>query len=230
MVWNCQTPTSISSSSPAVVDGVLYVGSDYGVLYAFGTSTTPINTPTPTSTPTNITQATPTPSTDPTKTINLTLNGNISLSQISNLNVTTNPATNKTTISFSLTGQNGTVGFCNMTLPKNEIPNTTNPIIYIDNEPAQNQGYTQDSSNYYVWFTTHFSTHQISIEFTNEAHKDGVEGAINAVQILYGVAIAFVIAVAVLVVLKLTLSNKKTKAVSQLRVNKSLIAPCSWVE
>ena len=31
---------------------------------------------------------------------------------------------------------------------------------------ASNQGYAEDANNYYVWYTTHFSTHQISIVFT----------------------------------------------------------------
>ena len=184
-------------------------------------SNTTINTPTPipvtpvpTPNPTNTTQPTTQPSIEPTKTISLALSGNISLSQISNITVTTNASKNQTTVSFALTGQNGTVGFCNMTLPKNAISNATNPLIYIDNEPAQNQGFTQDAYNYYVWFTTHFSTHQVSIEFSNEAYTGGVEGTIGAIQILYGVAIALVIVVAVLAVLKLALRNKNTKALS----------------
>jgi hypothetical protein len=53
-----------------------------------------------------------------------------------------------------------------MTIPKSAIPFGTSPIIYIDNQAAQNQGYTQDPNNYYVWYTTHFSTHQITIQFT----------------------------------------------------------------
>jgi hypothetical protein len=41
------------------------------------------------------------------------------------------------------------------------------PTIYIDGKIAENQGYTQDAANYYVWYTTDFSTHQISIAFTD---------------------------------------------------------------
>jgi outer membrane protein assembly factor BamB len=208
IVWSCQTETPITWSSPAVVGGILYVGSDNGVLYAFGGSTT-VNTPTPiptspapTPTPVNTaqptTQPTSQPSTEPT--INMTLSGNITFSQISNLTIAATPATNKTTISFALTGQDGTVGFCNMTLPKNTIPNTTNPSIYIDNELAQNQGYAQDANNYYIWFTTHFSTHQVSIEFSYQTNTGGVEGSIDLIQILCGVSVSIVIVVVVLVV------------------------------
>jgi hypothetical protein len=53
-----------------------------------------------------------------------------------------------------------------MTIPKSAIAQGTTPKIYIDNQLAASQGYTQDTNNYYVWYTTHFSTHQISIVFT----------------------------------------------------------------
>jgi hypothetical protein len=52
-----------------------------------------------------------------------------------------------------------------MTIPKSAVPYGTTPIIYIDGQPASNQGYTQDINNFYVWYTTSFSTHQVSIQF-----------------------------------------------------------------
>jgi hypothetical protein len=69
-------------------------------------------------------------------------------------------------LSFTVTGQSGTTGFGNVTIPKNAVTNGTTPRIYIENQPSQNQGYTQDINNYYVWYTTHFSTHEVSIVFT----------------------------------------------------------------
>jgi len=39
------------------------------------------------------------------------------------------------------------------------------PIIYIDGQQAPDQGYAQDANNFYVWFTTNFSTHQVTIDF-----------------------------------------------------------------
>jgi hypothetical protein len=56
-----------------------------------------------------------------------------------------------------------------MTIPKSAIAVGTTPKIYIDNQLAANQGYTQDANNYYVWYTTQFSTHQISIVFTTSS-------------------------------------------------------------
>jgi hypothetical protein len=222
VVWSCQT-AAITWSSPAVVDGVLYVGSDTGVLYAFGESTA-INTPTPTpipvsptSLPTNSSANTTQPTCQPSvlltpQSINLTVSGNISSSQMTNLTITTNPAVDKITVSFTLTGQEGTIGFCNITLPKTVVPKATCPSIFIDNELAQNQGYTQDGYNYYVWFTTHFSTHKVSIEFSNEAYKGDAEGSISLIEILYGVVIALVIVIVVLVVLKLAIGSHKNKS------------------
>jgi hypothetical protein len=57
-----------------------------------------------------------------------------------------------------------------MTIPKTDLPYGTTPTIYIDGQPAQNQGYTQDNSNYYLWYTIHFSTHQITIVFVGKTN------------------------------------------------------------
>jgi hypothetical protein len=104
-------------------------------------------------------------STENGDTINLGINGNITSEQMSKPTITTNQSQNSTTISFNLTGQNGAVGLGNLTIPKNAIPYQTAPAVYIDGQQIENQGYTQDADNYYVWYTTHFSTHQISIVF-----------------------------------------------------------------
>jgi hypothetical protein len=53
-----------------------------------------------------------------------------------------------------------------MTIPKEAIPYGTNPVVFIDDQKALNQGYTQDADNFYVWYTIEFSTHQMKIQFT----------------------------------------------------------------
>jgi hypothetical protein len=53
-----------------------------------------------------------------------------------------------------------------MTIPKTAIPYGTNPVVYIDGQKALNQGYAQDTDNFYVWYITQFSTHQMKIQFT----------------------------------------------------------------
>jgi hypothetical protein len=103
--------------------------------------------------------------TDTGSKVELTISGNITSAQISSVLISTNQSSTSTTLSFTLTGVVGTVGFGNVTIPKTAITYGTTPTIYIDGQPASNQGYTQDTNNYYVWYTTHFSTHQISIVF-----------------------------------------------------------------
>ncbi len=117
-------------------------------------------TPTPTPTPTTI-QAT---KEDGSK-VSLTITGNITSSQISNLTITTNQTAQTTILSFTVTGETQTTGFTNMTIPKSQIPYGTTPTVMIDGKAAASQGYTEDSQNFYVWFTTSFSTHQIVISF-----------------------------------------------------------------
>jgi hypothetical protein len=98
------------------------------------------------------------------------IRGNITTEQFSNMTITPYQDTKTTIVDFTLTGPNGTEGFCNLTLPKIAIPFGTNPIVYIDGIVAENQTLTQDFDNYYIAFTTHFSTHQIEILFTTESN------------------------------------------------------------
>ena len=136
-------------------------------------SPTPKPTPSPSPTPSPTPTPTPTPlittiqaTTESGATINLEIKGNITSSQISNATITSNQTAKTTAISFTITGPNSTTGFCNMTIPKTAILYGTNPTIYLDNQQTPNQGYTQDSDNFYVWYTTQFSTHQAIMQFT----------------------------------------------------------------
>ena len=79
---------------------------------------------------------------------------------------TTSDQTTETKFSFTIIGPSGTVGFGNMTIPKNAIPYESNPIVYIDGNQTTDQGYSQDANNYYVWFTMHFSVHQLTVQFS----------------------------------------------------------------
>jgi len=131
----------------------------------------PTDTPTQTPSPTTTPSPTPLPTAVPAKadngaTVELAITGNITSSQISNATITTTQTTATTTVSFTITGPNGTVGFGNLTIPKTAIQYGTTPVIYIDGQQAPNQGYTQDINNFYVWYTTQFSTHKMAIQFT----------------------------------------------------------------
>ena len=82
---------------------------------------------------------------------------------------------------------------------------------------AQSQGYTQDTNNYYVWYTTHFSTHQISIIFTSTTSSQTPTPAtsnekLNWLQVVYGIGAATVVVVIIVGSIYLIISVKKTKA------------------
>ena len=99
-------------------------------------------------------------------TTTLHITGNITAEQFKNFTVTPHANNGTITFSFNLTGLSGTDGFANVTLPKSSIVIGQLPSVYVDNQLVQNQGYTQDAANYYVWFSVHFSSHVMRIEFT----------------------------------------------------------------
>jgi hypothetical protein len=71
-----------------------------------------------------------------------------------------------------------------MTIPKTAIQFGTTPVIYIDDQQALNQGYTQDANNYYIWYTTQFSTHQVKIQFVVPSTLQAISfGSVLAVGI-----------------------------------------------
>jgi hypothetical protein len=160
-------------------------------------TTTPIPTPTPTATP----SPSPAPyvTTLPARidngtTIDLGITGNITRTQMSNVTIATSQSS-ITTLSFIVTGESGTAGFSNITIPKTAIANKTISTIYIDNQPTQNQGYTQDADNYYVWYTTRFSTHQVSIIFTKPTIHITSAAALSEVLLTIGIVIPEIILV-----------------------------------
>jgi hypothetical protein len=143
----------------------------------------PTPTPEPTSTPalsaTNVTATT-----DSGEMVDIVINGNITSSQISNFTITTKPSFASTIVAFILTGENSTEGFGNMTIPKTVILYGTIPVIFIDGQQVASQDYTQDSNNFYVWYTMHFSTHQIIIRFVMPSTSQASSlGALFAVGI-----------------------------------------------
>ena len=149
----------------------------------------PTPTPTPIPLPTSSPTVTPLTTTVPASiasgaTVNIAITGNITSSQISNATITSYQPTTTTTISFTITGPSGTVGFGNMTIPKNAVSYGKSPVVYINGQQALNQGYKQDSNNFYVWYTTHFSTHQVKIQFAGSSPTpSGLLGPVLAVGI-----------------------------------------------
>jgi hypothetical protein len=216
-LWNYPTDGGLWSS-PAVVDGVVYSGS----LFALSASSASTPTPTPMPTPTSLTTIVPA-TTGNGSSVDLAISGNITSVQMSNVTIATSQSANTTTVSFAVTGESGTTGFGNITIPKTAVPYGTAPTIYIDSQPAQNQGYTQDTNNYYVWYTTHFSTHQITVVFTKTPHgtllpaqspltsPKGTSGQSSLIQVIYGVAAGVAIVAIVTASLMVIINDKKHK-------------------
>jgi hypothetical protein len=216
---------SVNGSSVGAVSSYTFTN----VQAAYTISATFAPTPSPTPSPTSTPAPTPTPTSSPTPTplmttvaattgsdaiIDLAISGNVTSSQISNVTIATNQFATSTTVSFTVTGESGTTGFSNITIPKSAVSYGTTPIIYIDSQPAKDQGYTQDSNNYYVWYTTTFSTHKISIVFTTTSSSPNSTALPNQTQsslpqeAIYGVAAAVAIMAIVAVVLVLRKSKK----------------------
>ena len=169
--------------------------------------------PTPTATPVgnNDRSSTLRATTDKGAIIELPISGDISSSQMSNVIIATNQSATSTIISFSLTGPSGTTGFSNITIAKNTVPYGKIPAIYIDNQLASNQGYSQDENNFYVWYTTHFSSHQVSIVFSEgeQTTNNGSQSQDNLLDIVYGIAAGLGIVTAIVVALVLIMKNRK---------------------
>jgi putative cofactor-binding repeat protein len=191
---------------------------------------TTTNTPTPTPTATYTQKPLAKPSftqsiikaiTDQGAQVELLIIGNITNIQMSNATITNDQMTAKTTITLTVTGQSGTTGFSNITIPKTSVTYGTTPKIYIDNQLASNQGFTQDSNNYYVWYTTNFSSHQISITFTMPvspsptASNSGSQGQSSLPEVVYGLVAAIAVVIAVVIVLQVITKRQKSKSASE---------------
>jgi hypothetical protein len=94
------------------------------------------------------------------------------------------------------------------------VPYGAIPTIYIDSQPVQNQGYTQDTYNYYVWYTTHFSTHQVTIQFAAASKSPSKISNQTAYAILTYSALAIVIALAITTSI-ITLTKKRKTAFTE---------------
>jgi hypothetical protein len=186
------------------------------------TTTSPSVAPTPNSTPTASQPPAPSETTiqatkDNSSKIELAISGNITSSQMSNVVMTTNQSESTTILSFTIAGQSGKVGFSNITIPKNFVIQGTTPKIYVDGQPASNQGYIQDSNNYYVWYTTSFSLHQISIVFnmpfspSPTSSNSQSQGQPSLLQVVYAVVAAVVVVTVVVIALQLITKNRRAK-------------------
>jgi outer membrane protein assembly factor BamB len=144
--------------------------------------------------------------TDKGQTVNLTIDGNLTSSQISNVYITSDNVSS--TIYLDATGASGNSGFSNITIARSLICNGTLPSVYIDDQIAETHGYVQDADNYYVWYITDFSTHHISIIFT----RSSVSASTSAITPLTIAVIALAFFAAAIIFSLLVLAHKKTVA------------------
>ena len=130
---------------------------------------------------------------------------------MSNIAIATNQSASATTLSFNLTGESGTIGFGSITIPKATITLGTKPTLYIDQQQAQDQGYSEDSNNYYVWYTVHFSSHEVTVVFTSQITLPSTSSM--PTEIIYALAAVIAIAlVAAILVFMRKRGHSKVKA------------------
>jgi hypothetical protein len=65
-------------------------------------------------------------------------------------------------MSFTITEPKGTAGLGNITIPKSDISYGVSPEVYGNGQMISDQGYTQDTDNFYVWYTTSFDTNLVN--------------------------------------------------------------------
>jgi uncharacterized repeat protein (TIGR02543 family) len=192
--WQTSGPITLDNASmPSTYATINGTGTITAVFTQNPTPTpTPTITPTPTSSPKQtLPPASPSPSpaatTSPTPTPNLNstsetvdalmndgsvthlvIYGSLGGVDVSNATISTDQTASKTTVSLTLTGQDSANGLYNITIPKTAIKFGSTPTIYINNQAAENQGFSQDSNNYYLWFTTNSNNYELSITFTGQ--------------------------------------------------------------
>lgn len=132
---------------------------------------------------------------------------------MSNIRITANQSAGSTIVSATVQGESGTVGFSNITIAKSNVPYGTTPTVTIDNHHAVNQGCTQDNANYYVWYTTTFSTHRVSVVFTEASFSPSPTPSnqleIIPIEVIYGVILGLAVTATVIAIVSAIMMVKK---------------------
>jgi hypothetical protein len=95
----------------------------------------------------------------------------VSSTQLSDFAPTLDSSNHMTGLTFTITGTQGTDGTTTLTIPKADVSPGYVPVVTIDGQPvpANEQSYTQDATNFYVTFTTHFSSHVVQLLFQSSS-------------------------------------------------------------
>ena len=102
-------------------------------------------------------------------------------------------------------GGSGNYDFVNITIPKSAITYGTTQKVYFDNQPAEDQGYTQDADNYYVWCTTRFSQNFFGMGTIVFADAQTTQ----TITVILGIIAAAIIAIVVAVTIFLLWGRKR---------------------
>jgi len=117
--------------------------------------------------------------------VNLVVRGNLTGLEVSDALISTNQSSLLTSVFLTLSGESGNTGFSVVTVPKAAVFNGGNPVVFVDGQVAGNQGFTEDSESFHVWFTTQFSSHQIKIDFSfSLLSQESLFGSLFAVGLL----------------------------------------------
>ena len=123
------------------------------------------------------------------KNVTLAIQGNVSASQFTDLFFQNLPDWyNNTNINFDLTGLNGSTAFVNMTVPKSEILGGTEPAVATNGNIPINDGFTQNSENFYVRFTTqpqwdNYNRSYVTVMFQLAPHHKTISACTQALTI-----------------------------------------------
>jgi hypothetical protein len=189
------TPTQTPTSSPTSTSTPTPSSTPTQIQTPIPTDTT-IPTPAETSNPTQIRTPnpttpfsptlSPTPSPKPTfnsttlqaafsngSIIDLGVNGITALS-VTNAVISTDQFAAQTTLSLMIIGQKTTDNLSNFTVPKTAVTYGVTPKIYVNNQMALDQGFSQDADNYYVWYKSVFSNYELLIVFASQASPAGI--------------------------------------------------------
>jgi hypothetical protein len=141
------------------------------------------------------------------KNVTLTIKGNISTTQISNLYFETlEDQYNNTHITFDIRGLNGSAGFVNMTIPKSALLGGTEPSVATNGGRPESQGFLQDEENFYVWFTTlpqwdNNDRSYVTVLFLLVTHRESNQSS-STIWTFYGIAFALLIVATILLLVR----------------------------
>jgi hypothetical protein len=189
------TPTQTPTSSPTYTSTPTPSPTPTEIPTPIPTDTsipTPAQTPTPTQirtpNPTLTLSPTPSPTPSPKPTFNSTtlratfsngsiidlgVNGITALS-VTNALISTDHFAGQTTLSLMVIGQKTTDNLSTFTVPKTAVIYGVTAKIYVNNQMALDQGFSQDANNYYIWYKPVFSNYELLIVFASQASPAGM--------------------------------------------------------